>query len=433
MRASPRAIEHAKRALIDLLGVTVVGSMEDAGRTLLSYARSYGSIGPAAVIGTESRMAPALAALVNGTAGHALDFDDIGLGAGHVTVSIAPAILAVAEVTQAHGAEFLDALVVGYEVANRLTRMYRDTRLGPYAAGYHKPSVYSVFGATAAAARLMGLDSERTSRALGIAASQTGGLRVNFGTMTKPMHAGIANRTAVEAAQLAAEGFTASPEAIEGRFGWHDVLCRGEGDLSLIVEGLGSGFAAEEGLIYKLYPCCGANHYAIDATLGLRRDHHIAASDVCSVDVYIEARNLQEVLVYPWPRTGLEGKFSLAFNVAAAITDGSVTIDTFTDETVVRLEPLRKRIRVHAVVDLPQNGAKVVIHTNDDRSVEQEQLVLKGSLEDPLSWEELAEKFSTNCDPVVGSANSRRVVELVATLERSDAISEITELLGHPD
>jgi 2-methylcitrate dehydratase PrpD len=429
---SSSATGHVKKAILDVVGVTLRGSLEPAGEMALDYARSYSSSGPATIIGGGLRLAPALAAFVNGTAGHALDFDDIGLGAGHVTVAIAPAAIAVAESVGATGHDLCQAMVVGYEIASRLTRMYVDTRLGPYAAGYHKPSVYSVFGATAAAGRLLGLDRNRMQNALGMAASQTGGLRVNFGTMTKPMHAGVANRTGVEAAVLAARGFTASPDAIEGRFGWHDVICRGQGDLEVALKGLGDGYAIDDGLIYKLYPCCGANHYAIDAVLNLRRQCGFSVEDVDMVDVFIESRNLEEVLVYPWPRSGLEGKFSLAFNVAAALTDGEVTIDTFTDEAVSRLEAVRPRVRVHPVHDLPQNGARIAVHLSDGRVVEREQLVLRGSLEDPLAWADLVDKFAANADDIIGAVRREAVIDAVRNLDQLKGIGQLTEPLLSP-
>jgi 2-methylcitrate dehydratase PrpD len=249
-RVSARGVEVIRQAVLDLCGVTIAASDEPASRIALDYARSQAADGPAAILGGGVRLTPTLAALVNGTAGHALDFDDIGLGAGHVSVAIVPAVLAVAELTGADGAAFVDALAVGYEVAHRLTTMYPDTRLGPYAAGYHKPSVYSVFGAAAGAARLLGLTATETAHTLGIAASQSGGLRANFGTMTKPLHAGLANRTGVEAALLARSGFTASTEALEQRFGWHDVICAGEGDLDVVLDGLGDGYAIDKGLVF---------------------------------------------------------------------------------------------------------------------------------------------------------------------------------------
>jgi 2-methylcitrate dehydratase PrpD len=429
--ASPRATEVVKQAVLDLAGVTVAGAAEQAGRLALQYARSQATDGPAAVFAGRARLAPSLAALVNGTAGHALDYDDIGLGAGHITVAILPAVFAVAELVEADGATLIDALVVGYEVAHRLTTMYSDTRLGPYAAGYHKPSVYSVFGAASGAARLLGLDRTAIAHALGIAASQSGGLRANFGTMTKPLHAGIANRTAVEAALLAGSGFTASTEALEQRFGWHDVICRGEGDLDVVLDGLGEHYAIEEGLIFKAYPCCGANHYAIDATIALLGETAIRESDVAQIDVWIERRNLDDVLVYPWPRTPLEGKFSLAYNVAAAVVDGEVTIDTFTPAALQRLATVREKVRVHATADLPQNGARIKVLTRDGRTLEREQLILRGSIEDPMSWAELQRKFHANVRGRITVDAADEVVAAIADLENQKRIAAISEpLLG---
>src|SRR6202453_3228984 len=283
---SARGLDVVRQGVLDLCGVTIAAGGEPASRIAVDYARSQAANGPAAVLGGGVRLAPTLAALVNGTAGHALDFDDIGLGHAHVSVRSVPAVLAVAELTGADGAAFVDALVVGYEVTHRLTTMYPDTRLGPYAAGYHKPSVYSVFGAAAGAARLLGLDADATANAFGIAASEAGGLRANFGTMTKPLHAGLANRTGIEAALLAQSGFTASADILEQRFGWHDVICRGEGDLSVVLDGLGASYAIEEGLVFKAYPCCGANHYAIDAVIGLLRENGIGEPDVTRLDVW---------------------------------------------------------------------------------------------------------------------------------------------------
>jgi 2-methylcitrate dehydratase PrpD len=428
---SARGLDVVRQAVLDLCGVTIAAGDEPASRIAVDYARSQAANGPAAVLGGGVRLAPTLAALVNGTAGHALDFDDIGLGAGHVSVAIVPAVLAVAELTGADGAAFVDALVVGYEVAHRLTTMYPDTRLGPYAAGYHKPSVYSVFGAAAGAARLLDLTATETAHALGIAASQSGGLRANFGTMTKPLHAGVANRTGVEAALLARSGFTASTEAFEQRFGWHDVICAGEGDLDAVLDGLGDGYAIDEGLVFKLYPCCGANHYAIDGTIALTRDQGLREVDVDHVEVWIEQRNLNEVLVYPWPRTPLEGKFSLAYNVAAALADGEVTVDTFTATAQARLEAVRDKVRVHATTDLPQNGARIAITTTDGRRLEREQLVLRGSLADPMSFDELEGKFRANVAGRIRPESIDEVVAAIGCLEKQRGLAAVTEpLLG---
>jgi 2-methylcitrate dehydratase PrpD len=429
--ATPRAIEVIKHAVLDLSGVIIAATQEEPSRLALDYARSQAATGPAAVLGGGIRLAPTLAALVNGTAGHALDFDDIGLGAGHVSVAIVPAVVAAAELVDADGAALVDALTVGYEVAHRLTTMYVDTRLGPYAKGYHKPSVYSVFGATGGVARLLGLSTNATANALGIAASQSGGLRANFGTMTKPMHAGIANRTAVEAALLARSGFTASTEALEQRFGWHDVICSGEGDLDATLAGLGDSYAIEEGLVFKLYPCCGANHYAIDGTIALLREAGLREADVAQIDVWIEQRNLNEVLVYPWPRTPLEGKFSLAYNVAAALVDGEVTVCTFTEADLQRLTAFREKVRVHATDDLPQNGARITVVTTDGRTITQQHMVLRGSLDDPMSRQELERKFRSNVRGRIRPDAVDDVIAAISNLDKQNSLAAVTEpLLG---
>ena len=433
--AAPRATEVFKHAVLDLLGCIVAGADEEAGRLATSYAVSQSGPGRAAVLGAgRGRLSPALASLANGTAGHALDFDDIGVGVGHVSVAIIPGVLAVAEDIGADGAAFLDALVLGYEVASRLTSMYPDTRLGPYAAGYHKPGIYAALGGAVACGRLLGLSADGLAHALGIAATQAGGLRANFGTMTKPLHAGIANRTAVEAALLASAGFTASTEILEQRFGWHDVICRGEGSLTVVTEGLGSSFAVEEGLVFKAYPSCGANHYAIGAVLDLVREHSLSADDVDAVEVQIEARNLEEVLVYDWPRSPLEGKFCLAYNVAAALVDGAVTAETFTDSALTRLAAARDQVWVYPVDDLPQNGARVTVRTNDGRVLEREQLVLRGSLADPMTTDELATKFRGNLAAALAAGRVSPdavddVISRIATLEKQPDLTALTELL----
>ena len=431
--ASPRAADVVRQAMLDLFGVIIAGTDEEAGRLALDYARSQAAAGPAAVLGGGTRLSPALASMVNGTAGHALDYDDIGLGAGHISVAIMPAVFAIAEQAGADGTALIDALVVAYEVAHRLTTMYGDTRLGPYAAGYHKPSVYSVFGAAAGAARLLGLSADATAHAFGIAASQAGGLRANFGTMTKPLHAGVANRTGVEAALLARSGFTASTDILEQRFGWHDVICRGEGDLPVVLDGLGGSYAIEEGLIFKAYPCCGANHHAIDGTINLLTEAGLSEPEVARIDVWIERRNIEDVLVYPWARTPLEGKFSLAYNVAAALADREVTVGTFTGASVARLSRYRDKVTEHATDDLPQFGARIKVRTRDGRTLDREQLILRGSIEDPMSWAELEHKFRANLRGKIADDAADEAVARIAALEKQETMTAISQaLIGEP-
>jgi 2-methylcitrate dehydratase PrpD len=248
--------------------------------------------------------------------------------------------------------------------------------------------------------------------------------------MTKPLHAGLAGRSGVEAALLARSGFTASEDILEQRFGWHDVICRGEGDLAVVTKGLGDSYAIEEGLIFKAYPCCGANHYAIDGVLRLMGEAGLREPDVARLDVWLERRNLEDVLVYPWARTPLEGKFSLPYNMAAALADGEVTVGTFTEESRARLAPYRDKVFVHATDDLPQNGARISVETAGGRTIDRSQLTVRGSIEDPMTWAELERKFRANVrgrltDPAADSA-----VSAIATLERQPSMTPISEALS---
>jgi 2-methylcitrate dehydratase PrpD len=235
--------------------------------------------------------------------------------------------------------------------------------------------------------------------------------------------------TGVEAALLTQRGFTASPVALEGRFGWHDVICRGEGDLDVVTRSLDGPLAVKEGMVFKAYPCCGANHYAIGGVLRLMKEQMLHADDVDSIDVDIEARSLMEVLVYPWPTGPLEGKFSLAYNVAAAVQDGPVTVDTFTAEAMTRLAPFHERVRLHTREELPPLAADVTIHTTDGRALHRRQGLLRGSLDVPMSWDELVTKFEANTHGHLGKDATDEVVELIAGLGSATPVRALTDRL----
>jgi 2-methylcitrate dehydratase PrpD len=207
------------------------------------------------------------------------------------------------------------------------------------------------------------------------------------------------------------------------------VICRGEGDLDIVTSDLGRPFAVEEGMVFKGYPCCGANHHAIDGIIALMQEYRLRPTDVTSVDVDIEARSLNEVLVYPWPASALEGKFCLAYNVAAAVQDGAVTVDTFTDDALQRLAPWRERVLVRARDDLPPLTADVIVHVADGRSLVRGHRPLHGSLDDPLTWDELVAKFEANTAGVLRPAAREGVVDLVATLGPDVPVRAITEHL----
>lgn len=435
---SPTALTNAKRGFFDWLGVTLAGSREPAPMAVLAMAQSQFAAGDATcLVGDGARLSATGAAIVNGTAAHVLDYDDIGLSIGHPSAVIATAGLAVAEAIDASGRELLDAMVVGYEVAHRFAALPPDSMSGPYQRGYHGTSLYGIFGATATAARLLGLSAEQTAIALGMAASESAGLRVNFGTMTKPYHAGAASSSGIRCALLAGQDFTSCRRAIEDDFGWFDVIGR-SGTLHNLAAGLDGPFAIEQGLWFKSYPCCGANHYAIDGLLWLREAHELESEDIAEVEVTVHQRLLDDVLVFSWPESGMQGKFCLAYNVTAALVDGRVGIRTFDDANLDRLAADRSRVVIHGVTEGDVRDATVRVRTWDGRRLvttttdgrrgtgEPGERVLHGMETDPLTWTELAMKFRDNVDGLVTEEAADQAIGRVSNLENEPSMRPLT-------
>jgi 2-methylcitrate dehydratase PrpD len=422
-----RARDEATRAVVDVAGTMLAGAAEPLGNIVRDHARREGGNGPSAVVGGGFRTSASLAALANGSTGHALDYDDIGLDVGHPTVAVAPAALAVGEEVGASGRQLLDAMVIGYDIASRVGSCLGSVG-GPYRRGYHGTSVYGIFGATAAAARLLDLDEEQIRCAFGIAASEASGVRVNFGTMTKPYHAGSLNRSAVTAALLAGSGFTAHADAFEERFGWGDVIGGTTFDDTGIVDNLGDTFAIEEGVQIKLYPCCGGNHRAIEGVKTMMSMHGLEVKDVERLEVQIDAQVANEILMYPWPATGLEGKFSLAYNVAAALVDGDVTVDTFVDERIHDYDWVRSKI---AITPIEGYRKAVTLHadTAGGGRISWEQTSLPGTPEQPVTAEDVDTKFRANAARMLKPDDVAKVSALLWDLESQSTLTELTDVL----
>ena len=426
---SEKAREETKRALLDVIGTTLAGSAEPAGRIISDFVRAEcGSSGRAAVIAGGLRTSASLAALANGTMAHALDYDDVGLQIGHPSVAVIPAALAVTEETGASGGELLDAIVLGIDVASRIgTGAGRDA----YRRGYHGTSIFGVLGSAAAAGRLLGLTVDQQRTAFGIAGSEASGVRANFGTMTKPLHAGACGRSGVMAAALAKAGFTADPNIIETKIGYGDVILgKGSYDLAKITAGLGESFMVERGVDIKKFPCCYGNHRTLDGIFSLVAEHGLREEDVANVTVDCPV-TLPEVLIYDRPETGLQGKFSLQYNVAAALVDGSVTRASFTDERVSapRILAAIEKVTVNPQEDRDQQTVEIRVRTTDGRVYTREQRVIKGSSEDPLSRDELLAKYRDNAALVLSEAEIERSIEFVDALEAQNALTPLTDLL----
>ena len=350
----PEAVRWAKAAILDTVGVTLAGAGEPCAQIVervLTSGPGTGA-GECLIFGSDRRTAPLDAALVNGTAAHALDFDDVAnsLG-GHPSAPILPALFALAETLDCPGKPiggkaFIAAYVAGFETE---TRLGRGVHFHHYEKGWHPTATLGVFGATAACCHLMQLDTTRTAQALAIAASLASGIKANFGTMTKPLHVGHTARNGLFAALLARDGFTANPGALEHKQGFLLVF-NGAGtfDAEAILKDWGQPYdIVRPGLAIKQHPCCGSTHPAVDAMLPLRQEHEIQPERVARVDSWTHPRRLAHTN-RPDPQSGLDAKFSVQYCLARALLQGCVRLQDFEGEAFRDAEARGLMPRIHA-------------------------------------------------------------------------------------
>ncbi len=421
-------VETAERAFVDTVGVTLAGVAEPAAR--MSRTVFSGGEGEAGILGTDRRAAADTAALVNATAGHALDYDDVVGEVWHPSVTLVAPTLAVGERVAASGRDLLTAYAVGFE-----TEQYLGDRILPdhYERGWHATSTLGVFGAAAAAASLLDLDTTATERALAAAASMPAGLKRNFGTMAKPLHPGLAARSGVTAALLADVGFTAARGAIVDDGGFLD-LYAGRAGTTTAGWVPGDAWTLPDGVREKKYPCCYFTHAAIAATERLRRERDLSPTDVTSVAVRA-SRAAADALRYSTPTTGLEGKFSMEHAVAAALVNERVGFAAFTDAAVADPDTATLRDRIHATVDsdLPAESyrATVEIETSDGVSVSRHGTP-PGTPDDPLSTAERRAKFEDCLDHAGVPVRADTAFEALASLRDLDDAARLTADLTPP-
>jgi len=416
----PREVMDAARdALIDTLGVALAGSVEEAATLALAYVRELGGRPEARVWGADLATNAPDAAFVNGIFAHALDFDDTHANVrGHPSTTMVPVALAMAERTGASGEAVLAALSVGLEVGGKLGRALGDAH---YLRGWHSTATTGVFASTAVAGRLLGLDAARMARAFGLAASQAAGLLRNFGTMTKPFHAGHAARCAVQAALLAAAGFTADAAILDGKQGFIATYGGPDGQpLEDLLGRLGNPWEMlSPGVCVKRWPCCYCNHRSIGVLLEMIEHHGIRAHEVEAIEIGFPP-GTDDALVSSDPRTGLAGKFSIEYVAAATVLDGKVGIDTFTDEMVNRpgVRALMQKVRRYRVEDAKVYSGSVgyndvhvrTIHASHRRRIDR----TPGSPQWPVTQAERDEKFLDCAARVLGDEGARRVLELAS-------------------
>jgi len=434
--APAAVVDAAKSAIIDTVAVILAGASEPVTRIVAEVVAEEGASPIADRLGARLRTSMDGAAFVNGVSGHALDYDDVSPSMiGHPSVVILPAALAAAQGAGASGRRLLEAYVLGVEVMTKLGRAMGNAH---YRIGWHATSTLGTLGAAMAAGKLFGLEPEALQHALAIAVSEASGSRQNFGTMTKPFHPGHAARCGVLAARLARKGMTGDTAILEAPLGYFAMFSHGEAATDGIRDTLGNPYdVLSPGMNVKRYPCCYATHRAADAVLDLTRAHELRAGDVEGAEVVVPAGGLAAV-TRDRPRTGLEGKFSLPYVVAAAVLDGRVTLDTFTDKMVQRPEAqtLLRAVRpvedpsIPVVFNAIEEGYVVVkIRRRGGAVLERRVDYPRGAHQNPLSRDELHAKFRDCARRVLSPAQSERALALLTSLEDLPRLDELVAAL----
>lgn len=404
-------LEAAIAPIVDTVGVMLAGLGSEPGAALAAYAARQASSGTAGawVPLAGAGIGPEAAALVNGTLAHSLDYDDTVLGAGHPSGVVLAAVLAACDPgldgrRPLTGRELLEAYAVGFDVH---VKMARALGLKHYKHGWHTTGTAGAFAATASIARAMGMTERETAVALGMTASTIGGIQRNFGTGTKPLHSGLAARAAVTATTLTTLGLTAATDAFDGSRSLLDVYGLGEADPGQFAL-LGDPHAlVDPGVALKKYPACFTTHRAIEATLRLRAAHELGPDDVRSIHCAAPTNAFMYLMKHP-PRTGLEGKFSVEYLIAAALVDGAIGLETFSDDAVKRPEIADLLGRIDAREELrcrpedpeglrssPATGGFIEVRVETRHGGEHVEQVTapEGSTEHPMSWDSLKAKF----------------------------------------
>lgn len=419
-------VSIGKCCLIDWLGVTLAGAQEEMSEILQAEAKEEGAREQASVIGGGFKTSLMQAALLNGTASHALDFDDVNLlMVGHPTVPVVPAILALAERDGGTGKDFIAAFIAGVEAEVRISMLMGESH---YLKGWHTTATVGTFGAAAAAAHMLGLSTDDCVTAYGIAATQAAGLKSNFGTMCKPLHAGKAAANGLYAALLAKRGFTSNKEILECGQGFGDTQSEGV-DPEKALEGLGSSFMTRS-ILFKYHAACYGTHASIEAASLVREKHNLTPERIEKIEVRVP-ESYQKMCNIQNPQTDLEAKFSLRFTTAMALAGESTgktenySPEMCNDPTVVYL---RDRITVVPEKEWEHANSEVIVSTNDGLVLRQMADASIPEEDQERQWFRVTSKFHELAEPVIGKDRAEAVVEKVGRLETQESLREVADL-----
>ena len=438
-------IQLARGFILDGLGVALAGSTDECARIVQRHVRQMGGAAECSILGTSVSAPAPKAALANGVAGHAMDYDDTQLSTSkeavyglltHPTTPALAAVLAVGQKQKITGAEFLLAYVLGVEVECRIADAINPRH---YQSGFHSTATIGGLGAAMAAGKILRAKEPQLLMTFGIAASMASGLRENFGTMTKPLHAGRAAENGVTAALLARDGFTAAPNILEAARGFFNAMAGGYED-SKIRGRLGSPyFMKQPGISIKPYPSGSLSHPAQDLILDLVKEHDVKAENIERIEVGTNS-NVPNALIYPMPKTALEGKFSIPFCMAIAVIERKAGIAQFQDRKVrgKKVVELMKRVTLYVDEELERLGydqvrSRVRVKLKDGRVLEGRYDVARGHPAKPMSWAELTEKFRDCAGLVLSQKNIDETIRLVEQFQDLKSLRPLMRALtnGH--
>jgi 2-methylcitrate dehydratase PrpD len=423
---TPAARTWAVHTLLDWVGVTVAGASEPLAEILTAqFAEDEGAC---TVIATGKRARPHDAAMMNGSAGHALDYDDVNASmGGHPSAPVAPVALALGEQLGVTGEDVIRAFIVGYEVECALGSM---GGVEHYNNGYHSTGTMGTFGAAAAAANLMGLNVEQTMNAFGIAATQASGIKSMFGTMTKPLHAGKAATNGLIAAQIAAKGFTAGQDAIECAQGFMAVSAPGFKARHFTAGG--NRPMEVENNLFKYHASCYLTHSTIEAVSAIRAQHEIGLDDLKELKLFMPPTHKLVCDIHE-PESGLEIKFSIR-HLAVMALDGANTaaLDMYTDENAASAKYADARTKI-VVVEKQLSGkhaGAVSIETKDGRTMVGEVDVGKPATDVDEQWTKLQHKARTVMKPAVGEERTEAIVAAITALPNAASLDDLMAALA---
>lgn len=432
-----------KKSILDGFGLALAGSVAESGPICRKYIQSLGLCEGTTVIGSSLKSAPRFAGFVNGVSIHADDFDDTQLAVAkdrvyglltHPTAPVLPPCFAIAEIEKLSGKDFLLAYHLGVEVETKLAEASSPRH---YEDGFHSTGTFGTLGSATACAKMRALPLEKILITYGIAAAEAGGLRENFGTMTKPFHAGHAAENGVVAADLAGLGWTAAEQILEAKRGFFHAYS-GTYDPSAIMNKLGNPWTfANPGVSLKPYPSGSLTHPAMTALLRLIRKYNIVPAEVEKVDVGTN-HNMPNALIHHHPETGLQAKFSMEFCLSVLLLERRAVLSQFTDEYVRRPEVQDMIRRINFYVDpiaekagYDKMTSLITVHLKDGRILKDQADFAKGSPADPMTLEETAEKFRGCAEHAKWpKSKAEKIIDFLKAVESAPDISALSPLLS---